>query len=107
MSEILKNLLNMLGTKYENQLLHYSIGNEYLKSNQLDLAEEHLRKAVSIAPDYSAGWKLLGKTLNAAEKYEQAIEVFLQGILVAEKKGDIQAAKEMKVFLKKAKKNSE
>ena len=95
----------MLGTKHENQLLHYSIGNEYLKSNELDLAEEHLRKAVSLAPDYSAAWKLLGKILNAAEKYDQAIDVFLQGIVVAENKGDIQAAKEMKVFLKRARKN--
>jgi len=86
MSELLNNLQKMLGTEHENQLLHYSIGNEYLKSNKLDLAEEHLRKAVSLAPDYSAGWKLLGKTLNAAEKYEQAIDVFLQGILVSEKK---------------------
>ena len=107
MSGILNNLKNMLGTERENQLLHYSIGNEYLKSDALDLAEEHLRKALSLDPDYSAAWKVLGKTLNAAQKYEQAIDVFSQGILVAEKKGDVQAAKEMKVFLKRAKKNSQ
>jgi len=105
MSEMLNNLKKMLGTERENQLLHYSIGNEYLKSNDFDMAEEHLRKAVSLDPAYSAGWKLLGKTLNAAEKYEEAIEVFENGIMVAENKGDIQAAKEMKVFLKRAGKN--
>ncbi|MBT8439092.1 MAG: tetratricopeptide repeat protein [Gammaproteobacteria bacterium] len=104
---MLDNLKNMLGTERENQLLHYSIGNEYLKSNEFDLAEKHLRKAVSLDPDYSAGWKLLGKTLNAAEKYDIAVDVFLDGIEVAEKRGDIQAAKEMKVFLKRARKNSQ
>ena len=105
MSGILENLKKMLGTQHENQLLHYSIGNEYLKSNEFDLAEDHLRKAVLMDPEYSAGWKLLGKILNAAEKYNEAIEVFSQGIVVAENKGDIQAAKEMKVFLKRASKN--
>jgi len=102
---MLNNLKKMLGTERENQLLHYSIGNEYLKSNDFEMAEEHLRKAVSLDPHYSAGWKLLGKTLNAAEKYAEAIEVFEKGIVVAENKGDIQAAKEMKVFLKRAGKN--
>ena len=105
MTGILNNLKNMIGTERENQLLHYSIGNEYLKSEDYNLAEEHFRKALSLDPDYSAAWKLLGKTLNAAEKYEQAIEVFTQGIAVAENKGDIQAAKEMKVFLKRASNN--
>ena len=94
----------MLGTERENQVLHFSIGNEYLKSNDFDLAAEHFRKAVSIDPDYSAGWKLLGKTLYAAEKYDEAVDILLRGIDVAEKKGDIQAAKEMNVFLKRARK---
>jgi len=102
MSGILKNLKNMIGTERENQLLHYSIGNEYLKAEELDLAEQHFRKALSLDPDYSAAWKLLGKTLNTAEKYEQATEVFSKGIAVAENKGDIQAAKEMRVFLRRA-----
>lgn len=105
MSGILNNLKKLIGTERENQLLHYSIGNEYLKSGEFDLAEEHFRKALSLDADYSAAWKLLGKTLNAAEKYEQAIEVFTQGISVAENKGDIQAAKEMRVFLKRASNN--
>jgi Tfp pilus assembly protein PilF len=105
MSAILINLKSMLGTERENQLLHYSIANEYLKSEDFDLAEEHFRKALSLDPHYSAAWKLLGKTLNAAEKYEQAVEVFTQGIAVAENKGDIQAAKEMKVFLTRASNN--
>ena len=107
MSGILNNLKKMLGTERENQLLHYSIGNEYLKSDELELAEEHLRKALSLDPDYSAAWKVLGKILNAAQKYDEAIAVFSQGIEVAEKKGDVQAAKEMKVFLKRASKNSQ
>jgi len=107
MSAMLDNFKKMIGTERENHLLHYSIGNEYLKASEFDLAEEHLRTAVTLDPNYSAGWKLLGKTLSAAEKFQQAVEVFTQGISVAESKGDIQAAKEMKVFLKRASKQLE
>ena len=107
MPTIIDNLTSMLGTERENQLLHFSLGNEYLKIADYHLAEKHLRKAVSLDPGYSAGWKLLGKTLNAAGKFAEAVDIFSRGIDIAEEKGDIQAAKEMTVFLKRARKNIE
>ena len=55
-------------------------------------------------PDYSAAWKIYGRTLAAAGKQQEAISAFRQGMAVAEKRGDIQAAKEMSVFLRRLEK---
>ena len=105
MSALLENFKKLLKAQPDNPLLHYSLGNEYFKSKDFESAEKHLRQAVKLSPEYSAAWKILGKTLSAAGSNQEAIKVFNQGIEVAEQKGDIQAAKEMKVFLKRAEKN--
>jgi len=44
---------------------------------------------------------MLGKALAAAARPAEAQEAYRQGIAAAERKGDVQAAKEMKVFLKR------
>ena len=45
---------------------------------------------------------MLGKALNSAGNYAEAVDVLGQGIEVAERQGDIQAAKEMGVYRKRA-----
>lgn len=94
-------LEKMLASGQESDLLFYSLGNEYLNLNMLDNAEKYLRQSLEMNPKYSAAWKLLGKVLTAEGKNLDAIETFTQGIQVAEERGDIQAAKEMKVFRKR------
>lgn len=91
----------MLADGNDNALLRYSLGNEYAQSGQSDKAIEHLARAVELNPDYSAAWKLYAKTLNDNGEPQTAIEAYEKGIAVAEKNGDIQAVKEMKVFLKR------
>lgn len=105
MSRLLENFKKMLDKDSSNPLLHYSLGNEYFKQEDFQHAENHLRRAVELSPEYSAAWKILGKVLSADGRFEEAVAVLTEGIEVAEQKGDIQAAKEMKVFLKRANKN--
>ena len=94
-------LKNMLAQGQDNLLLRFGLGQALLNNNQFEEAIEHLRKALDFDPHHSAAWKLLGKALAASEQTDEAIKTFEQGIVVAENKGDIQAAKEMKVFLKR------
>lgn len=97
----LDNLLKMLAAGKDGALLRYGIGNEYLKDAQPALAVEHLRRAVELDPQHSAAWKLLGKALVASGEPEQARAAYAQGIEVATRRGDQQAAREMQVFLKR------
>ena len=100
MSEI-QNLEAMLEKGQDNALMRFALGSAFLKYGKYPEAAVHLARAVEFDPAYSAAWKLYGKALEQQDKGSEAIEVYRKGIKAAEKKGDIQAAKEMKVFLKR------
>jgi predicted Zn-dependent protease len=97
----LQNLLKLLASGRDNALLRFSIGNEYLKASENDAAAEHLRAAVRHDPAYSAAWKLLGRALESGAHLNEALQAYREGIAVAERKGDKQAAKEMTVFARR------
>ncbi len=91
----------LLAQGRDNALLRFSLGNEYLKLGDASKAAEHLRRAVEHNPQYSAAWKLLGRALTDADALDEALAAYQQGIAVAEAHGDIQAAKEMRVFARR------
>ena len=101
---MIENFEAMLARGQDSALLRYGLGNEYLKVKEYEQAVEHLAEAVRQDLGYSAAWKLYGKALTGAEQYEEAVTAFDRGIDTAEAKGDVQAAKEMRVFRKRAEK---
>lgn len=100
-SVLIENLQKMLAQGRDSALLRYGLGTEYLKLGALTEATTHLRAAVALDPGYSAAWKMLGKALADSGAQEAAVETYRAGIAAAETKGDLQAAKEMKVFLRR------
>ena len=101
MPDKIDTFLSMLESGNDNALLRYSLANEYLKINDIDNARLSIIKAVELQESYSAAWKLYGKILTEAKDLTAAAEVYKKGIVIAEKNGDVQAVKEMKVFLKR------
>ena len=99
--QIISNFQSMLEQGQDNALIRFSLGNAYLNSNNYEEAIKHLALALKHDPDYSAAWKFYGKALACAGNNDQAITAYRQGIKIAKNKGDIQAAREMKVFLKR------
>jgi predicted Zn-dependent protease len=99
---MVENLERLLQQGQDNPLLRFTLGNEYLKDGESDAAIRHLAAALDQDPGYSAAWKVYGRALADTGRRNQAVAAFEQGIRVAEAKGDIQAAKEMRVFLKRA-----
>lgn len=100
MAEI-ENLEAMLEKGQDNALLRFALGNAFIKYKKYPEAIEHLARAVEFDPGYSAAWKLYGRALVETGNRKRAIEIYNKGISAAEKKGDIQAAREMRVFLKR------
>jgi predicted Zn-dependent protease len=97
----LTNLLKMLEAGRDSALLRFSLGNEYLKEGNPDAAVEHLRAALGHDRAYSAAWKLLGRAHEASGALNEALHAYREGIAVAERKGDKQAAKEMTIFARR------
>ncbi|TJZ72996.1 tetratricopeptide repeat protein [Chitiniphilus eburneus] len=91
----------MLAEGRDNALLRFGLGQALLADGQPAAAIEHLRAAVTHDPNYSAAYKLLGRALVEDGNRDAARDVFGTGIAVAEQRGDVQAAREMKVFLKR------
>jgi uncharacterized protein HemY len=99
-----RNLELMLERGQDSPLLRYALGQECLKTNDLVTAIDHLRQALDQNPRYSAAWKALGEAHTRAGSVERAADVYERGIAAAREAGDVQAAKEMEVFLKRLRK---
>ena len=100
MKPAIERLEALLAKQGESALLRFSLGNAYLETVPA-LAIEHLRRAVALDAEYSAAWKLLGRALVTSGATADARVAYAPGIEVAKRRGDIQAAKEMRVFLKR------
>ena len=103
-ASVIANLEKLIGTPRDGALLRFSLGNEYLKAGKAHEAQAQLAQAVARDPAYSAAWKLLGKALAEDGQPQAALDAYRQGIAVAERKGDKQAAKEMAVFARRIEK---
>lgn len=104
--DIKAGLEAMLAAGQDNAMLRYSLGSAYMKDGDLDAAITHLGAAIKLDPGYSAAWRSYAQALRESGAVASAMEAYETGIEVAERKGDLQAAKEMRVFLKRLKKQS-
>ena len=91
----------MLAAGKDGALLRFGLGNEFLKCGDVEAAVTHLRRAVALDPGYSAAWKLLGKALSAAQRDDEALIAWNEGIAAAQRSGDKQAMREMQVFVRR------
>ncbi|HET7198449.1 MAG TPA: tetratricopeptide repeat protein [Burkholderiales bacterium] len=101
---MISDLEKLLGTPRDGALLRYSLGIEHAKAGEHARAIEYLREALARDARYSAAWKALGRSLEAAGRAEEAREAYGRGIEAARAKGDRQAEKEMTVFRRRLEK---
>ncbi|MGF1615858.1 MAG: tetratricopeptide repeat protein [Gammaproteobacteria bacterium] len=102
-----KKLEALLAAGQDSALLRYGLGQASLREGQGEAALAHLAKATELDANYSAAWKLYGQALANAGRPDEAIAAYTAGIEAAQRKGDIQAAKEMRVFLRRLSKRLE
>ncbi len=103
MKPMITNLEKLLDGPRDGAMLRFSLGNAWLDED-LMRAVGYYRDAVRLDPAYSAAWKGLGKALTLAGDPQAALAAYREGIAVAERKGDKQAAKEMTVFARRIEK---
>lgn len=95
----IETLERMLAAGKDSALLRFGLGKSWLNAGDPVRAATHLGRCVVLDPDYSAAWKLLGKALLAMDNEDGAAHAWQQGIDAATARGDLQASKEMAVFL--------
>lgn len=97
-------LEKLLAQGRDNALLRFGLGNACLQEDDAASAVIHLQQATLQNPSYTAAWKLLGVALRKLERLDDAELAWNNGLKVAQEHGDMQAAKEMTVFLKRLQK---
>lgn len=96
--DLIANLEALLAKGGDGAALRLALASRYLDAGDAPSAVRHAEAAVRLDPEYSAGWKALGRALVAAGRNADALAVYERGTAVAESRGDQQAAKEMRVF---------
>ena len=97
----IQELLELLADEPADALLRLLIGKEYVAAGDLAAALPHLEQAVAIDQRYSAAYRELGMVLERLGRSDDAARVWERGIAVADECGDLQAGKEMGVFLER------
>ncbi len=99
--DLLANLEALLAKGGDGAALRLALASRYLDAGDAANAVRHAEAAVRLDPEYSAAWKALGRALTAAGRNADALATYERGTKVAERRGDQQAAKEMRVFSKR------
>lgn len=98
---MIERLEALLAGGQDNALLRFSLGRQYASAGDPARAVGHLRAALAHDPDYSAAWVALGQALAETGAIDEALRTYRQGIEVAERRGDLQAARQMRVFARR------
>nr|WP_175444752.1 MULTISPECIES: tetratricopeptide repeat protein [unclassified Janthinobacterium] len=99
-----EQLEKLLAQGRDSALLRFGLGDACLKDNDAEQAVIHLAQATQQQTSYSAAWKLLGKALLQLGRLDEAQAAWSTGVTVAQQQGDLQAVKEMTVFVKRLQK---
>lgn len=85
----------------DDALLRFTLGSICLQEGDGETAILHFQRAIEFDPTYSAAWKLRGAAMLKLNRIEEARRTWTEGRAIAEKKGDLQVAREITVFLKR------
>src|SRR5262249_58563779 len=89
----------LIALEPNDTVLRFGLGELYIETENFAAAAEQFAEIVRLDPQYSAAYRYLGQAYTALERAQEAGEIFQRGIAIAEARGDLQTAKEMRVFL--------
>lgn len=94
----IEQLRELVAQDPDDGLGRFMLGRELLAAKRADEATVHLREAVRLTPDHTASHRELGNALAAAGRNDEALGAWATGFEVAERTGDLQTGREMRVF---------
>jgi Tfp pilus assembly protein PilF len=87
------------GGPRDGALLRLTLGNALAASGDVASAVAEFERALAFDPGYSAAWRALGRARLVSGAADAAADAFERGIAAARARGDLQACREMQVFL--------
>jgi len=84
--------LQVLEIDPEDALANFGLGQLRLESGRFTEAVEHLERALSVDPDYSAAYLALGRALEELGETQRARDCYAAGVAAAARGGDMKTA---------------
>ena len=103
--EKIKQLEELIELDPRDADLPFMLGKALLDAGKFEQAADRLETAAQMNPRLAAVWRQWGEALRKAGRREDAMRVWTEGIALSEETRDLQAGKEMKVFLKRLEKS--
>ncbi len=103
MTELSSRLEAELERGRDSSLLRFALARSLMASGAAEKALVHLDAAVEMSPTYSAAWGQLGKCKELLGDTEGAVAAWLTGSRTSLDNGDIQAHRQMEVWLRRMK----
>jgi Flp pilus assembly protein TadD len=88
----------------DDPVVRFGLAGAYLEAGQAESAVLEYEETIRLKPDYSAAHRGLGRALERAGRREEARAAYRRGLEVAAQTGDLQAKKEIEVFLRRLEK---
>ena len=89
----------MLADQPENAMIWYGLASEQYKLENWGEAAKSLRQVVSLNPDYTAAYQMLGTVLANAGDLDGAQQAWRNGIEAADRTGAWKAGQHMQALL--------
>lgn len=92
-------LLAMAEAQPEEAMIWYGLANEYSKLERWREAADALRRVVTLNPDYTSAYQMLGTSLMSLGERDEARHAWTEGVAVAERNGAWKARQHMEGLL--------
>lgn len=93
---------DMADKQPNDEMIWYGLASEYLKLERWTEATEALRRVITLKPDYTAAFQMLGTALFNLGQTEEARRIWTEGIEVADRTGAWKARQHMEGLLRDA-----
>lgn len=90
-----KMFMQVLEIDQEDTIALFGMADIYFQRKDFNSAVNNLEKVISVDPNYSTAYLLLGKAFESLANGQRAISTYQAGILIASKRGDMMPANEM------------
>jgi tetratricopeptide (TPR) repeat protein len=91
----------VLETDPNDEVIRFGLGKLYAEAGKHAEAVEQFREVLRLKPEYSAAYLEMAKSLRAIQRTGEANAILVQGLEIAERKGDLHVRNQIQALLGK------